>query len=113
MAFISFALTAPEFLSGIKKQTRRDWKLSHYKNWLKWYNEGKIIHDAWDKVPFAGGKKIGLFKLTRQPYLQPIYEMTALDLYEEGNMCKNIAEYCALVKLPAGHIVTVIHFVKL
>ena len=113
MAFISFALTKDEFLSGIKRQTRRDWKLSHYKNWQKWYNEGKIIHDAWDKVPFAKGKKIGQFKLTRQPYLQPICEMTAIDLYEEGNMCKNIAEYCALVKLPAGHIVTVIHFIKL
>ena len=113
MAFISFALTKEEFLSGIKKQTRRDWKLSHHRNWVKWYDEGKRIHDAYDKVPFASGEKIGQFKLTMRPYRQAIQDMNEWDLYEEGDMCKTLEEYCDLVKLPGSHIVSVIHFVKL
>jgi hypothetical protein len=110
MAFISFALTKNEFLSGEKTVTRRDWKPGHTKNWQKWYDEGKLIHDAWDKGPFAGGKKIGRFQLTCRPYLEKLCNMPVSDLEAEGGMCETVKEFCDFVGKNMFDVVTVIRF---
>ena len=113
MAFISFALTTKEFLSGKKTVTRRDWKEAHFKHWCSWYDQGKIVHQAWDKVPFAGGKKIGSFELTCRPYQEKLSDMPVSDLLEEGGMCFSIFEFCELVGKNLEDVVTVIRFRKL
>lgn len=112
MAFISFALTKDEFLSGRKTVTRRKWKESHYKMWQKLWDDGKIIHDAWDKVPFAGGKKIGKFKLACRPYHEYLGDMPEADLLAEGGMCETVEDFCALIDSSPLEQVVVIRFEK-
>ena len=112
MAFISFALTTNEFMSGTKTVTRRKWKLSHYKNWQRYWDEGKKIHDAWDKVPFAGGKKIGQFELTCRPYHEYLSDMPESDLAAEGGMVDTLDEFYELIKAHPNEQVVVIRFRK-
>lgn len=72
-------------MSGAKTATRRFYSDRQIRTWQNAYDKDpNRIHDAWDKVPFAGGKYIGSFRLTRRPYLQPLCEMTAADLHKEG-----------------------------
>jgi hypothetical protein len=110
MAFISFALTENEFLSGIKTVTRRDWKDSHFQKWVKWWHEGKRIHQAWNKVPFAGGHQIGWFELICEPYRERLADMPESDLAAEGGMCATKDEYFQLIGKTEADIVTVIRF---
>jgi hypothetical protein len=113
MAFISFALTKNEFLSGIKTVTRRDWAERRFRQWCKWWDCGRVIHDAWDKAPFAGGHKIGSFIMTRRPYLERLADMPVSDLVAEGNMVSSLEEYFNLINKKPEDIVTVIRFKKL
>ena len=100
MAIISFALTQDEFLSGQKTVTRRRWGERHYRMWQKFWDEGRRVHDAWSKAPFAGGKKIGEFELTCRPYHEYLIAMPEDDLVAEGGMCKTKEEFYALI---GGH----------
>ena len=50
--FISFAWTTKPFLANAKNVTRRYWKDSH----VKQFTIGAIV-DAYDKLPYRGGKK--------------------------------------------------------
>ena len=113
MALISFALTTKEFLSGRKTVTRRAWKDKYRGKWIKWYNSGKVIHDACDKVLYAGGKRIGKFELTCAPYLEKLSNMPLSDLKAEGGMCKTREEFCELIGKTMDDYVTVIRFKKL
>lgn len=113
MAFISFALTKAEYLDGRKTVTRRDWKEKHFENWCRWYDNGNRVHDAWDKVPFAGGKKMGRFRLTCRPYLEKLKHMPFSDLKAEGGMCATKEEYFKLINKKPDDVVTVIRFIKL
>ncbi len=113
MAFISFELTEKEFMAGIKTCTRRDWAESYRKKWVKWFQQGKIEHDAWNKVPYHGGKLIGRFRLTCAPYLERLAYMPVEDLVAEGGMCKSKEEFCLLIGKKQEDFVTVIRFVKL
>lgn len=112
MAFLSFALTTREFLENRKTVTRRFWKPRHLVYWQRWYDEGHRLHDAWDKVPFAKGKRIGQFILTQRPYLQPLSEMTADDLLAEGGMCDTLDEFCALIGYPPESVPAVVPFMR-
>lgn len=112
MAFVSFALTTQEFNDGRKIVTRRFWKDIHLDRWQRWYDQGQRLHDAWDKVPFAGGKKIGQFVLTARPYRQPLSHMTADDLIAEGGMCATLAEFCDLIGHPPDAEPVVVQFLK-
>lgn len=76
---ISFAWTIEPFLANRKNVTRRYWKDSHAKKFKK----GMII-DAFDKLPYRGGKKIGEIKLTKDPYQQRTSEMKTHDFIQEG-----------------------------
>jgi hypothetical protein len=110
MAIISFALTKDEFLSGQKTVTRRNWKPSHMENWQRWFDEGRLVHDAYDKIPIAGGEKIGQFRLVERPYWEPLAEMPESDLEAEGGMCDTLKEFYELIDLPPEHEVAVVRF---
>jgi len=112
MASISFALTKSEFLSGRKTVTRRDWPEKYRRQWQKWYEKGRVDHTAWDKVPFAGGQRIGTFRLTCAPYAERLDDMPLADLEAEGGMCATREEFCALIGKKLSDVVTVIRFVK-
>jgi hypothetical protein len=110
MAIISFALTKEEFVTGRKTVTRRNWKPSHMANWQRWFDEGRRLHDAYDKVPFAGGKQIGWFRLVERPYWEALADMPKADLLAEGGMCDTLEDFYDLVGLPPEHVVAVIRF---
>ena len=55
---ISFAWTAEALLAGKKTVTRRCWKDSHAAK----FKPG-ALHDAYDKIPIAGGKKIARVRI--------------------------------------------------
>lgn len=76
---VSFAYTSEPLLKGFKTVTRRMWKESH----AKWFLEGRTF-DAWDHLPFAGGKKIAELVVETPPYREPVEYMTPLDVAREG-----------------------------
>lgn len=110
---LSFAWTKNQFLAGIKTETRRNWSDRQLKLWQKAWDEGRLIHDAYNKVPYAGGWKIGFLKLTKRPYRQKLSEMTFENLKAEGGMCASLCEFYQLVGYPKEKQMTVIHFEKI
>lgn len=112
MAILSYAWTTPQFNDCIKTVTRRAWKVTNIARWQAWWDEGKLIHQAWDKVPFAGGEYLGDIKLTKRPYVQPLCDMPQLDLIREGGMCPTIPDFCELVGKRLDDELAVIHFVR-
>ena len=76
---ISFAWTTDSFLANAKDMTRRYWKDSHARK----FKEGTIV-DAYDKLPYRGGEKIGKIKIVKRPYQQRTGEMTEVDYKREG-----------------------------
>lgn len=79
MKEISFNWTVTAFLAGVKTVTRRDWKDSYAKTFKK----GEFVA-AYDKQRRFGGKRIGIIKLTKDPYKQSTAGLTDDDWYEEG-----------------------------
>ena len=77
--WISFAWTTGAFLDGTKTHTRRYWKTSHAAK----FRAGMVVR-ALDKDYRANGKQIGWALLTKDPYLQPLAEMTQEDFIKEG-----------------------------
>ena len=113
MAILSFTLTKEEFLSGKKTVTRRAWSDEHFRMWVNMWQTQRLVHDAWDNIPRAGGKKIGRLILTAKPYRERLARMPESDLLAEGGMCSTLDEFCALIgKLPNDYV-TVIRFQKL
>lgn len=110
MAILSFALTTEELLSGQKTVTRRDWKDSYMEGWQRWYDEGRRLHDAYDQIPIAGGKKIAEIRLTERPYWEPLREMPTEDLEAEGGMVGTKEAFYEMVGLPPSQEVAVIRF---
>lgn len=81
---ISFGEVPQDLLfSGSKTQTRRDWKPSYMAGFVQDYLEGKLVR-ALDKGYYAGGKQIGLLKLTAKPRLEILADMKEEDLAAEG-----------------------------
>jgi hypothetical protein len=69
---------------GRKCETRRNAKsLTAWER--QWDKDPSKVHQAWSKVPFAGGEKIGEFRLTHRPYLQFLCEMDAEAVAREGH----------------------------
>ena len=77
--FISFSWTTKPFLADAKDVTRRYWKESHAKK----FKTGMIV-DAYDKLPYKGGQKIGSIRITKEPFQQYTGMMTELDYKREG-----------------------------
>ncbi len=113
MAILSFALTKEEFLSGRKTVTRRDWSDEHFRMWVRLWDTGRLVHDAWDNIPRAGGRKIGSLKLTARPYRERLAKMPRADLNAEGGMCSTLDDFYALIRKTPSDYVTVVRFQKL
>ena len=113
MAILSFALTKDEFLAGKKTVTRRGWSDDHFKMWVRFWEAGRHVHDAWDNNPRAGGKKIGELILTTRPYKERLDKMPLSDLEAEGGMCSTLDEFYALIRKSPREYVTVVRFYKL
>lgn len=113
MAILSFSLTKEEFLSGRKTVTRRDWSHEHFRMWVRLWDTGRLVHDAWDNIPRAGGRKIGKLKLTARPYRERLSRMPPADLSAEGGMCSTVDDFCALIGKSRSEYVTVVRFQKL
>jgi hypothetical protein len=110
---ISFAYTEKEFMTELKTVTRRNWSAKYFNQWVKAWDEGRLIHDGWSKSPRAGGRFLSKFKLTNRPYLEKLKDMPPEDLVAEGGMCKTLDEFCQLVDGEPEDIMTVIRFVKI
>jgi hypothetical protein len=90
---ISFAWTTPQFLDGSKTVTRRDWSDRTFAQWCKAWDMRKLVHDAWDKCPRNGGKKVGSFELTARPYQERLGDFPEADLVAEGCLWASVEEY--------------------
>lgn len=112
MAIISFSMTVQPFMAGEKLATRRDWKENYTQQWQNWFDAGKILHNGYDKSPRNGGHFLAPIILTERPFLQPLREMTALDLIEEGNIVDTFNAFYKLVDKRPEDVVTVVKFRK-
>lgn len=110
MAIITFSMTSEALLEGKKSVTRRDWKPSHMANWQRWYDEGKCVHDAYDRIPIAGGSKIAEIRLVERPYWEPLEDMPEEDLEAEGGMVDDLENFYELIGLPPSRKVAVVRF---
>ncbi len=62
MNIISFNWTVPALRARAKTCTRRDWA----ERYAQSFRRGELVQ-AWDKLPRAGGKRIGTIQLTADP----------------------------------------------
>ena len=107
---ISFALTAREFITGIKTETRRDWTDRTLRMWQRAWDEGRRIHQATDRPLHRGGKVIGSLELTARPEREPLNTMTKTSLKAEGGMCATLPEYYELMGQTPEKVMTVVRF---
>jgi hypothetical protein len=87
---ISFGKTL-QYLAG-KTVTRRNWKDSHAKKFIKAFEQNKLIK-ALDKDIRYGGKQIGWCRLLCAPYKEQLATMPPEDLQAEGGMCSSVKEF--------------------
>lgn len=91
---ISFAWTTPALLAGRKTVTRRaGWKPATFKRWQDAWDRQDRLHDAYDRLPRVGGRKVGTIRLTCRPYLEPMRNMPESDLAAEGGLWDTLAEF--------------------
>jgi len=109
---ISFGWTTDAFLSGKKTCTRRQWSPRHMAAWQKAWDEGRLVHDAWDKLPHAKGRKIGQIRLTCRPYRERLADMHPIDLVFEGNLWADMGEFLSLFPDPEEKV-AVVRFVPI
>ena len=106
---ISFAWTTRSFLAGEKTCTRRRWDDRYFQKWVDAYVEGRTIHDAYDKTPRFGGKKVGRLELTCKPYKERLTDMPDDDVIAEGGLWADKREFIDLFGDPE-EVVCVIRF---
>jgi hypothetical protein len=87
---ISFGKTL-QYLTG-KTVTRRNWKDSHAKKFIKAFEQNKLIKTL-DKYIRYGGKQIGWCRLLCAPYKEQLATMPQEDLQAEGGMCSSVGEF--------------------
>jgi len=107
---ISFAWTVDAVLDGRKTCTRRQWKERYSQQWVKAWRDGRLIHDAWDKLPRAGGQKVARIELTCEPYHQALRDMPPDDLVAEGGYWSSLEEFTELLGGDPDKVVTVVRF---
>ncbi len=81
MKIISYAWTVPALIARRKVKTRRLWKEKYAKS----FHAGDMVQ-AYDKNPRNGGKRVGIVRLTKDPYQQSTEAMTMQDYEDEGLM---------------------------
>ena len=87
---ISFGTTL-QYLT-CKTVTRRNWKDSHAKKFIKAFEQNKLIK-ALNKDIRYGGKQIGWCRLLCAPYKEQLATMPEEDLQAEGGMCSSVEEF--------------------
>lgn len=107
---LSFAWTVEPLLARHKTCTRRDWSPGYVRQWQRAWDEGKLVHDAYDKSPRAGGHKIGEIRLTCRPYLERLGDMPEGDLEAEGGMWESKAEFIELQGGAPDKVLAVVRF---
>ena len=79
MLWISFVENLEPLLAGVKTVTRRDWKPKYAAR----FHKGDLVI-AYDKMPYHGGKRVALLKLTHDPYLESTSKLPEEDYVNEG-----------------------------
>ena len=97
-------------LAGKKHCTRREWDERYFQQWVRAYRAGNIIHDAYDKTPRAGGKRVATFQLTCEPYKERLGDMPERDVIEEGGLWRDKWEFIELFGGDPNMVVSVIRF---
>jgi hypothetical protein len=105
MKIISFAWTTEALLAGRKTVTRRRWAERHRRS----FHSGDLVQ-AYDKVPFQGGKRVAILRLTCDPYLERLADMPAADVAAEGGLWQDKAEFIDLFGGDPDEVVTVVRF---
>ncbi|MFV2016372.1 MAG: hypothetical protein ACC656_13150, partial [Candidatus Heimdallarchaeota archaeon] len=86
------------------------WADSYHEMWERMWDTNRLIHDAYDNIPRAGGRKIGQIKLIDKPYKEKLVDMPLKDLKAEGGMCSSREEFYNLIGKSPEDIVSVIRF---
>lgn len=92
---ISFSFTTEAFLNGSKTVTRRKWADRYFDQWVRAWGSGALTHDAYDKSPRAGGRKVGELVLTEPPIRERLIKFPPEDLAAEGGYWRTIDDYIA------------------
>lgn len=79
MKIISFAWTTEALLAWVKTKTRRHWNDRYARS----FKAGELVQ-AYDKLSRAGGKRVAIVRLTRDPYQERTSKMGYADYYAEG-----------------------------
>lgn len=94
---LAFSWTVDALLSGKKNCTRRTWSDRTAQSWIRAYQQGELIHQAWDHNPrVKGAKKIADIRLTQVPYQEQLANMPDSDLEAEGGLWRDKQEFIAL-----------------
>lgn len=107
---ISFAHTTEALLTSRKTVTRRDWKESYFRQWVRAYRAGRVVHDAYDRLPRVGGEFVGEIRLVCEPYWERLADMPESDLLAEGGLWSSKDEFIALFGGDPEKRVVVIRF---
>ncbi len=113
MAILSFSKTKEQFIAGEKTVTRRSWADSHFEMWVRLWDSKRLVHDAYDNIPRAGGRKIGKFRLTTRPYKERLADMPKTDLIAEGGICSSLEQFYELIGASSDDFVAVIRFARI
>ena len=108
---LSFAWTSLVLLSGQKTCTRRSFCNCTAQTWLKAYNNGRLVHQAWDKCAFCHlAKKIADIRLTQLIYQERLCDMPESDLEAEGGLWASGQEFIDLFGGDSNRVVWVVWF---
>jgi hypothetical protein len=78
--------------------------------WQNAWDLNRKIHQAYDSSPRAGGRQIGMIKLTDRPYYESLLEMPESDLIAEGGLWQTRDEFISFIGGDPLRRVAVIRF---
>lgn len=107
---VSFAWTTGALLAGRKTCTRRRWSDEYFQQWVRAYQEGRIVHDAYDRSPRAGGHKVAEIRLTCRPYWERLGDMPDVDVQNEGGLWASKQKFIELFGGDPEERVVVVRF---
>lgn len=108
---LSFAWTTDTLLAGRKTCTRRQWTTNYHRRWANAWDNGRRIHQAWNKSPRAGGRKVGDIELSCRPYRERLADMPERDLEAEGGLWASREEFVELFGGSPHLVVSVVRFI--
>ena len=66
-----------------------------------------MVHDAYNRLPRAGGKKVGEIRLTCEPYQERLRDMPEKDVEAEGGLWLSREKFIELFGNPEEKVVVV------